>query len=1331
MKLKRILSVVTASFLFAQVSCPFVTSANHWAQKEMEYLFEKGVISGDDDGLRPDEFITRAEFAKVINKDFGFTEKAEMNFPDVSAEAWYAGEMAAAKQKGYFSGDQNGLGNPDERITRSEVCVAYTKILSLPLANENDISYTDRDQIPQWAVPYIAALAKINILNGYEDGSFRATDYITRAEVFSTVVRTESYAKKVQQEELENGTKVPGGTGGTIIGGSTGSSGGSGGSGGSSGGGGSTQSSLSRPVIIQIDTANRRVNWESVKNAASYEMILRRTTAGNGGQKELTGLTGTSADISSAINELIGEEQIALETFSVKMRAVRGSKTSAYSAEETFHLTFESVAIPDDIRCEERQEAGKDVIVLTWSAVENAKEYKVFLVNGHEDIPLTVNGTYAVIPEEYTALGEIKIKFKTLSGKEGLVDSLYLEKTLKLPLFYGGSGEVNDPYIIASERHFRNIRQAPDKNFKIIKDISLSQLGPIPAFSGTLVGEKDNIAENPVRITYNFEDGTKGNMGLITSSSGVIKNLILSGQMTAGTISGALVSTATGGEISNCVNEMTLHFVGEKWCGGLIGTAQSTVIQNCGNKGDILSSALNTGGIVGYLNSMASVFNCFNEGDINASADYTGGLVGAGYGNIEGGYNSGDITSTANTAAGISGYLRQSAGGTLKYAFNTGKIHAKQNAGGITCNINPSGDTTIDEVYNAGDVTADTPNSAAYVFLLKQAPTKIKIGSSVYYLNGIQGEVTFEGETKPLIVKELSELCFPSGLWVKKGDYPYPQLKELTYLGKGDMVPLVPEMPAAEIVQQNQNVIVMLSGHPQHFQYQVQVWYNGSMTKEYFVGGGINRQIDITDGLLEYGEYLVKVTAYGDGIHYSKSDVLSLSYQHKAPEKQLLKNLRVQWQDNGGQENYSLTWDSFAGAYNYKIQVKNQLQEVKLDVEAVQNAYVFAETTALTFDGDYTVTVTAMSQTNEPLTLETALSFSTLFAGGTGTLEDRYLIANQRHWNNVALESNKNYRVIRDITLDELKPIDSFSGSMIGALDGIENSPVRITYHYSNPKGVSVGLFKSISGADIQYIGVAGTLTAAAGSGALAASITNTEISHCFSEMEASYKGGTKCGGLVGAALQNSVIRSCYNAGNITDTTTGMLGGIAGFLDTNAKIYDCYNIGDISSSSNNIGGIVGALQGSIEGAYNTGNISSTLDTAGGIAGYASQGAGGTMKYLFNTGTITSAKMAGGIVSRIRTKNGTTMLDEVYNAGDVISGNGTAGYIVPTIENNVTTLGNYVFYLEGIQGGKEANGISVASGDLSNQAKMIFPEEKWTFREGYQYPQLKAVSYRNQ
>ena len=51
MKLKRILSVVTASFLFAQVSYPFVTSANHWAQKEMEYLFEKGVISGDDDGL--------------------------------------------------------------------------------------------------------------------------------------------------------------------------------------------------------------------------------------------------------------------------------------------------------------------------------------------------------------------------------------------------------------------------------------------------------------------------------------------------------------------------------------------------------------------------------------------------------------------------------------------------------------------------------------------------------------------------------------------------------------------------------------------------------------------------------------------------------------------------------------------------------------------------------------------------------------------------------------------------------------------------------------------------------------------------------------------------------------------------------------------------------------------------------------------------------------------------------------------------------------------------------------------------------------------------------
>ncbi len=54
--------------------------SNHWAKEEIQYLIGKEVVSGYSDGnFRPDQSITRAEFIKIINNVFGYSEKDKLN----------------------------------------------------------------------------------------------------------------------------------------------------------------------------------------------------------------------------------------------------------------------------------------------------------------------------------------------------------------------------------------------------------------------------------------------------------------------------------------------------------------------------------------------------------------------------------------------------------------------------------------------------------------------------------------------------------------------------------------------------------------------------------------------------------------------------------------------------------------------------------------------------------------------------------------------------------------------------------------------------------------------------------------------------------------------------------------------------------------------------------------------------------------------------------------------------------------------------------------------------------------------------------------------------
>ena len=63
---------------------------NHWAYDSIKKFIEKGYITGyEDKTFRPENHITRAEFVKIVNKVFNFTDKGKDNFKDVEPGIWY------------------------------------------------------------------------------------------------------------------------------------------------------------------------------------------------------------------------------------------------------------------------------------------------------------------------------------------------------------------------------------------------------------------------------------------------------------------------------------------------------------------------------------------------------------------------------------------------------------------------------------------------------------------------------------------------------------------------------------------------------------------------------------------------------------------------------------------------------------------------------------------------------------------------------------------------------------------------------------------------------------------------------------------------------------------------------------------------------------------------------------------------------------------------------------------------------------------------------------------------------------------------------------------
>lgn len=100
----------------------FADVANHWSKTEVNDMGSRMIVSGvSNNTFEPDRSITRAEFAAVVVRALGLKPGEGSNsFSDVSDSDWYADVVKTASSYSLIGGYEDGTFRPQERITRQE-----------------------------------------------------------------------------------------------------------------------------------------------------------------------------------------------------------------------------------------------------------------------------------------------------------------------------------------------------------------------------------------------------------------------------------------------------------------------------------------------------------------------------------------------------------------------------------------------------------------------------------------------------------------------------------------------------------------------------------------------------------------------------------------------------------------------------------------------------------------------------------------------------------------------------------------------------------------------------------------------------------------------------------------------------------------------------------------------------------------------------------------------------------------------------------------------------------------------------------------------------------
>ncbi|MGB8956588.1 MAG: S-layer homology domain-containing protein [Tumebacillaceae bacterium] len=152
--------------------------ASYYAKPSIESLATRMVINGFEDGtFRPNDTVTRAEFATMLVKALGLKSKSVTSgtFSDVAVDNWFAANVSTAYDAGLIAGKGDGKFAPNDLITHQEMASMVARALRFAGGNTT-VTAQDRSEllgqlavsntISDWAKDSVALCLKNSILTG-------------------------------------------------------------------------------------------------------------------------------------------------------------------------------------------------------------------------------------------------------------------------------------------------------------------------------------------------------------------------------------------------------------------------------------------------------------------------------------------------------------------------------------------------------------------------------------------------------------------------------------------------------------------------------------------------------------------------------------------------------------------------------------------------------------------------------------------------------------------------------------------------------------------------------------------------------------------------------------------------------------------------------------------------------------------------------------------------------------------------------------------------------------------------------------------------------------